>query len=261
MRREQNAVREIERGDNSLSDQSLVSDGGRSHHAELRKRELWAEAGESVTKSLQGLRPGAESNLIQVAHALKALGIGYEITAVELVDTRKTAITIGESSKPFDTRFEGQHERLSALLSEIEVPLSLRIRNARGIGFSDLTPEAIQNLHINNTKLRYPAFYSAVQSAYEESIRLTGERVTVAEQLRIDRNLAASERLSEFVDEFNIRRGDLSSVSLRIVTNGDDPAVLSAGPLKDRPADHIVLVRRAVLGEFGAFLKGQFLST
>ena len=260
MRREQNAVRDIEPGDTSLSGQSLMSEGTRSRHAETRKQEIWAAAGDSVTKSLQGLRPGEESNLIQVAHGLKALGIRYEITAVELVDTRNTALVIGESAKPFGVRFEGQHERLSALLSAIEVPLSLRIRNARGLGFSELTPEAIENLHINNTKLRYPGFFAAVEWAHQNSIRETGEHLTSAERLRTDRNLAAAERVGELVDEFNIRRGDLTAVSLRINRRGEEPAVLSAGPLQGTPPDHIVMVRRAVLGEFGAFLKGQFLS-
>ncbi|MFM1848715.1 MAG: hypothetical protein RL417_2189 [Pseudomonadota bacterium] len=221
---------------------------------------------------LQGLKPEVDRNLLLVAQSLKALDIPFRISAVELVEPTTTAMQIGSPLKPFAVRYEGHHEAFSDLLREIEVPLSVRLRYPRGVGLSALTPEKVQELHINDTRLRYPGFMKAIEAAYDRSladlrdpnapigVRPPALNPTPLERLRTDGNLAAVERLGEFVDEFNHRRSDLSSVSLRITKNGEEPAILSAGPLHDSPPDHIVLVRRAVLGEFGGFLRAEFFN-
>lgn len=243
----------------NLREVSLSPHEGMSLQLNLRRLEGWAKAQEAVQAHLKGLTPGSDRNLVQLAQGLKALDIPFDITANELANPTTTALLIGTQAKPFAIRYEGQHERLSELLREIDVPSPIRVRNLRTIGAHELTPEGIKDLHVNDTRLRYPVFFQAVEQAYMKSLKESDQRLTTSERLRTDRNLAAAERVSEYVDEFNHRRHDLARVSLRLQKHDSEPAILTAGAPTDSSPAHIVLARRAVLGQFGEFLKEAFL--
>jgi hypothetical protein len=212
----------------------------------------------SPPRRSSGLDPGPDRSLVSLVHGLRALDVPFHISAAELATPTTTAIQIGTPAPPFAIRYQGQYERFSKHLSDIEAPFAIRASHNRSIGVKHLSPERLQDLHFNDTRLRYPAFFQAVERAYVESLAGSQQALTSSEQLRTDRNMAAAERVSEYVNQFNNRRNDLAPVALRVQKQDGEPAILSAGAPGHSPLDYIVLVRRSVLGEFGEFLKGEF---